>query len=154
MNDLGSLITEKNAKIANGALPSVWADRQELGRVLQNLIENALKYGSPNRTPLIHVSSQSAEGTVVFSVKDNGRGIPRGSEEKIFELFHRSPSQENGSGIGLAACRKIVARWGGRVWAESVEGEGSTFFVEVPLPPEPSIIALPTPMKSVAVPEP
>jgi PAS domain S-box-containing protein len=126
-------IEKTSAKITNDSLPQVWADRVQLGRVFQNLIENAIKYRKEGRAPEISVSAEHVDEGVVFAIKDNGRGISSEDMPKIFTLFGRVQERGiTGYGIGLSSCRKIVERFGGRIWVESVLGEGSTFFFLIP----------------------
>lgn len=118
-------------------LPMVFGDESELERLFVNLIGNAVKYRAPDRPPRIAVSAaQHAEGWL-FTVADNGLGIPPEQLERVFGIFQRLHVEGayEGSGIGLAICRKIVERHGGRIWAESVEGEGSAFHFIVPPAP-------------------
>jgi light-regulated signal transduction histidine kinase (bacteriophytochrome) len=100
-----------------------------LQQLFQNLIGNAIKYRSPDRAPVIHVSAQQQNEYWVFSVQDNGIGIDPQYKERIFGLFKRlhTGDQYSGTGIGLAICQRIVERYHGRIWVESTPGEGSTF---------------------------
>jgi PAS domain S-box-containing protein len=110
-------------------LPAVVGDESELERLFQNLIGNAVKYHAPNRPPEVSVTAQDAPEGRLFIVADNGIGIAPNHLERVFGIFQRlhTPEAYEGSGIGLAICRKIVERHGGRIWVESVEGEGSAF---------------------------
>jgi light-regulated signal transduction histidine kinase (bacteriophytochrome) len=122
-------------------MPRVKADATQLTQLLQNLVGNALKFrrGDP---PAVHVSARLAEGADgrsssrewVFSVRDNGLGIEPQYFERIFEIFQRLHTREeyDGSGIGLAVCKRILERHGGRIWIESEPGKGSTFFFTLP----------------------
>lgn len=105
----------------------------QLQRLFQNLIGNAIKFKS-HFTPVVFVSSERRGDDWVFSVQDNGIGIPENQKEKIFEPFKRVHSKHlyPGSGLGLAACRKIVDAHHGSIWLESVEGKGTTFFFLIP----------------------
>jgi len=112
-------------------LPAVQASSQ-VGRVLQNLIENAIKYRG-EATPQIHVSAQRADGAWVISVQDNGIGFDMRHAERIFGVFERLHTGEyEGSGIGLAICRKVIEGYGGRMWAQSTPGKGATFYFSLP----------------------
>lgn len=104
------------------------ADQTQMGQLFQNLIENAIKFRG-EEPPCVHVSAREG-GHGLFSVKDNGMGINPEQAERIFEIFQRLVPREEypGGGIGLSICRKIVERHAGRIWAESVPGEGSTPF--------------------------
>jgi PAS domain S-box-containing protein len=116
-------------------LPTVMGDRDDLGRLLQNLLANALKYRLPDRAPRILVSAKTEGNQAVVSVQDNGIGIPAEQFDRIFAIFQRlhAQSQYEGTGIGLALCKKIVERHGGRIWVESEPNQGSTFLFTLPL---------------------
>jgi signal transduction histidine kinase len=111
-------------------LPAVACPPLELGQLLQNLIGNALKFHALDKTPRIHVAAQREGAQWRLSVRDNGIGIEPRFLERIFQMFQRlhTADKYEGTGIGLAICRKIVERHGGQLWAESTPGEGSTFF--------------------------
>jgi signal transduction histidine kinase len=115
-------------------LPEVAADPDMLRQVLANLVENAVKYSPEGGR--VHVSLGRHEGRVLFSVRDEGLGIPLREQERIFEKFFRlDPNLTRGvggTGLGLYICRELVRRMGGRIWVASREGEGSTFFFELP----------------------
>ena len=117
------------------AVPSVFACRDEMVRLFQNLVGNAAKYRDPARPPVIHISARAEAGWVTVSVADNGIGIPADYFERIFLIFQRLRGREQyeGTGIGLSICKKIVERHGGRIWLDSVAGEGATFHVTLPL---------------------
>ncbi len=102
-------------------------------QLLQNLIGNALKFHG-EQPPKIHVGAQNQDGRWVFSVRDNGIGIEPQYYEKLFQIFHRLHTRKNypGTGIGLAICKKIVERHGGKIWIESQPGQGSTFYFSIP----------------------
>jgi signal transduction histidine kinase len=111
-------------------MPTVTGSTALLVQLLQNLIGNGLKY-CKQAVPRIHVSAQQQEvGTWLFSVADNGIGIPEKDQKRIFESFTRlhGVGEYEGTGLGLATCRKIVARHGGSIWCESTEGRGTTIF--------------------------
>lgn len=114
-------------------LPNVKAHRTQLIQLLQNLVSNGVKFKG-ERDPIVEVDAQPLENGYVFSVKDNGIGISKENLEKVFEMFRRLHTREEyeGTGIGLATCKKIVATWGGDIWVESEEGQGCTFFFSVP----------------------
>ena len=119
-------------------LPTVNADAVQLGEVFQNLIANALKFRSPDRVAKVAVSGRIEGDRAVFSVADNGIGIEERFLEKIFGVFQRLYPREQyeGAGVGLALCEKIIRRHGGRIWAESQPGKGSTFWFSLPLASE------------------
>jgi PAS domain S-box-containing protein len=117
-----------------GKLPVVRGDFMELTRLFQNLLANALKYCSEDRSPVVDVSCRDAGREWILSVSDNGIGIHEDCLERVFGIFQRMVSREKyeGNGIGLAVCRKIAEHHGGRIWAESVVGQGSTFHIALP----------------------
>jgi len=125
---LRGAVEESGAQVTQDALPTVMADESQLEQLFQNLIGNAVKYCNSG-APAVHVSCQREEGRWLFSVKDNGIGIDPQFAEKIFVIFQRLHSREEyaGSGIGLAVCKKIVERHGGKIWVESESGKGRHF---------------------------
>lgn len=130
--DVRASVEESGAVITHDPLPIVAVDGIQLGQVFQNLIGNAIKFR--NEKPQIHISADRDDGQWVFSVRDNGIGIDPKYAERIFIIFQRLHNRENypGTGIGLAVCKKIVERHGGRIWMESNPGEGTTFCFTVP----------------------
>jgi light-regulated signal transduction histidine kinase (bacteriophytochrome) len=130
------LITEAGAEVEVGYLPSVTADATALGQVFSNLIGNALKYRSPQRPLKIEVGGQVEGAIVHYWVRDNGLGIPEFGKAKLFQVFQRFHLQQaEGEGMGLAIAHRIVERHGGKIWAVSQEGEGTTFHFSLPLNP-------------------
>ena len=127
--NLRRAIEEKRAVIVRGPLPSVMANRLQLAQLFQNLIGNALKF-CKDRRPEIRVSAEEKGGEWVFCVRDNGIGVDPKYADRIFLIFQRLHRREEypGTGIGLAICKKIVERHGGRIWVESTPGEGATFY--------------------------
>lgn len=121
-------IEEQKAKITAPPLPLVRGELGQLGHVFQNLISNALKYCRKDCLPEVDISARRSGDQWIISVSDNGIGFERQYAEHIFGLFKRLHKDEYpGTGLGLAICQRIVERFGGRMWAESVPGEGSTF---------------------------
>ncbi len=120
--------------ITRDALPVVAADAQQFDQLLQNLISNGLKYHREGVVPQVNVSAEHDGDDWRFAVSDNGIGIEPQYFGRIFEIFQRLHGRESyeGTGIGLAVCKKIVERHGGRLWLESTLGEGSTFFFTLP----------------------
>lgn len=125
------------------SLPKVWADRDLMHRVLSNLLSNALKHTSKGAEIAIRAEAVENGAALLFSVKDNGEGIPEEYLEKIFEKFGqadlRKQSFRVGTGLGLTFCKLAVESHGGRIWVESELGTGSEFFVQIPLPPPDSV---------------
>ena len=125
-------IVSSNAAISIGTLPDVLTDRTHLTMILQNLISNAIKYRGID-VPRIYIDAQQHRDHWQISVNDNGMGFDTKYAEQIFEPFKRLHGPNiAGSGIGLATCRRIVERFGGRIWAESTLGVGSTFHFTIP----------------------
>ena len=133
MSDLRNSIKEKNATITNDPLPEIIADRTQMRTILQNLISNALKFHGET-PPRVHISGETKEKEWIFSVKDNGIGIDPQYFDRIFEIFQRLHTREeyDGTGIGLALCKKIIQRHKGKIWVESEENKGSTFYFSIP----------------------
>ncbi len=119
--------------VKNENLPSVKAHRTQLMQLLQNLVSNGVKFKG-EKDPVVTVDCHKKDNQYIISVKDNGIGISKENLEKVFEMFRRlhSRSEYEGTGIGLATCKRIVSTWGGDIWVESTEGEGSTFFFSIP----------------------
>ena len=120
-------IAESGATVTAGPLPTVIAEEVTLLQLFQNLISNAIKYRS-SETPKIHVSAEKDEDGWLFAVRDNGIGVDPQDTERVFGMFKRLHGSEiPGTGIGLAICKKVVERQGGRIWVESKKGGGATF---------------------------
>jgi two-component system CheB/CheR fusion protein len=127
-------IESSHATITFDPLPVVRADETQLLRLLQNLISNSIKYRSAE-PPRIHLSARDAGPEWIISVRDNGIGIDPKYTEYIFTVFKRLHGREYpGTGIGLAVCKRVVERHGGRIWVESRPGEGSSFYFSLPKP--------------------
>ncbi len=132
--DLHSLIAENRAQIKlNGIPSSISADETKVRRLFQNLIQNAIKFQRKGVDPLIKITGQDKPYHWQFSISDNGIGIDAEFHEKIFLLFRKLHNQNEyqGTGIGLALCKKIVEQHGGRIWLESTPGKGTTFFFTI-----------------------
>ena len=127
-------IAEKKAVITCDTMPTVMADEFQLVQLFQNLIANSIKFCRQD-IPLIHIAACRQESEWVLSVRDNGIGIDPEYADRIFIIFQRlhSRRQYSGTGIGLAMCKRIVERHGGRIWVESQEGKGATFYFTIPI---------------------
>lgn len=133
LDGLRAAIDQAGASVTSDELPPVLADPSQLRQLLSNLIGNALKFRG-TATPVIHVSATRLGRFWQFGVTDNGIGIASDYYERIFVIFQRLHTREAypGTGVGLAICRKIVDRHGGRIWVESTPGQGTTFFFTLP----------------------
>jgi two-component system, chemotaxis family, sensor kinase Cph1 len=131
LNNLALKIEERGAVIKSDKLPVLYADKTQMTQLFQNLIENSLKFTTGS--PRIYISSKSETDRYTFSVKDEGLGIESQYFERIFQIFQRLLPRElyEGTGAGLAICKRIVERHGGRIWVESEIGKGSTFFFTI-----------------------
>ncbi len=132
LNDLSVSIQESHSVISIDHMPTVYADPTQLGQVFQNLISNAIKFRG-EQPPNIHIGARQQTGEWIFSIADNGIGIDKKYFDKLFVIFRRIQPRGKypGTGIGLATCKKIVERHGGRIWVESELGKGSTFFFSI-----------------------
>jgi signal transduction histidine kinase len=130
LTNLEHLISARGARVTHDELPAVMGTPQ-LTQLLQNLIGNAIKYCEAE-IPSVHVSAQEQQNVWRFSVADNGIGIPEKDYLQIFEPFHRLHKEYDGTGLGLATCKKIVERHGGLISCESKEGQGTIFFFTLP----------------------
>jgi signal transduction histidine kinase len=130
---LETAIQESGATVTHGKLPAAWGDHTQVAQVCQNLIGNAIKFRG-TKPPVISAQAEKADPLWQFSVSDNGIGIAPEYVENIFVVFQRlhARSEYAGNGIGLAICKKIVERYGGRIWVESQAGSGSTFKFTLP----------------------
>ena len=131
---LGASIHDLGGQVTCDELPTVMGDRAQLVQLMQNLIGNGLKYHG-KEPPHVHVCAARNGTGWVFSIRDNGIGIPPKQHERIFEIFRRLHGAHAypGTGIGLAVCRRIVNRHGGRIWVESEPGHGSVFHFTIPV---------------------
>lgn len=131
--NLAVAVEEAGALVTRDPLPEVIADRSQLVQLFQNLVGNAVKFRGDS-APSIHVCARREQEHWLFSVSDNGIGVDPAQRQRIFEIFTRlhSRAKYSGTGIGLAICKRIVERHGGRIWVESVPGHGATFFFTLP----------------------
>lgn len=136
LSNLERTMTESRAEVHQGPLPPVHGDPNQIIQLFQNLIGNAVKFRG-GHAPEIQIEAVRQGGDWLFSVQDNGIGIDPKYKEQIFEVFKRlhTRAEYPGTGIGLAICKKVVARHGGRIWVESRPGEGSTFYWTLPAVP-------------------
>jgi len=131
--NLQTAIEENGAAVAQDPLPIVMADDSQMLQLLQNLVANAVKFHGAE-PPRVHVSARRQAKDWLFAVRDNGIGIDSAHQQRIFTIFQRlhGKAEYPGTGIGLAICKKIVERHGGRIWVESQAGNGSTFHFTIP----------------------
>jgi PAS domain S-box-containing protein len=141
--NLKMVIDENKATVTHDPLPAIVADPSQMVQLFQNLIGNGIKFHRDEQ-PRVHVSARRAGSEWIFSIEDNGIGIQPEFKDRIFVIFQRLHSKQAyaGTGIGLAICKKIVERHGGRIWVESIPGQGSTFYFtlairDVPTGPQP-----------------
>lgn len=136
LSNLHALINKNKAEITHDPLPNVLADPDQIVRVFQNLISNAIKFRKSDEPPKIHVSCQidKENNEYIFSVADNGIGIEKEYKDKIFEVFKRlhAMGKYEGTGIGLSVVKRIIEQYDGRIWLESELGMGSTFYFTLP----------------------
>ena len=129
VGQLSDRVLEVNAEVVCEDLPEVVGDARLLTQVYHALLGNALKFVAPGRRPQIHLTAEHVGDHWVFGVRDNGIGIRQEYTEQVFAPFRRLHGRDEfeGTGIGLAICRKAVERHGGRIWVESTWGEGTCF---------------------------
>ena len=133
LESLQRLIRESGAQITRSELPDVLADEVQLAQLFQNLIGNAIKFRSEAR-PEVVINAVPQDNAYLFTVADNGIGMDMQYAERIFQMFQRlhEPGKYPGSGIGLSIAKRIVERHGGRIWVQSKQGVGTTFFFTLP----------------------
>jgi PAS domain S-box-containing protein len=134
LNVMAEPIKEKNAQVTFDNLPIIFAHETSLTQLFQNFIVNSIKFHRERVPPRVHISARKEDDKWLFSVKDNGIGINQKYFDRLFLIFQRLHAREEypGTGIGLATCKKIVELHGGKIWVESIEGEGSTFYFTFP----------------------
>ena len=135
LHDLQTTLETREATVTHDPLPTVHADVGQLGQLFQNLIGNATKFRRPEETPRVEIAvHRHSKRFWRFSVRDNGIGIDPRFFERIFVIFQRLHTKQEyaGTGIGLAICKKIVERHGGRLWVESEPGQGANFLFTLP----------------------
>jgi signal transduction histidine kinase len=126
-------IKDKSVRMEISKLPSCMGDEALINQLFTNLIENAIKYLSPDRKGIISISGHEENGTSVYCVEDNGIGIAAEQKAKIFEIFYQlEPKKREGEGLGLTIINRIIDRHNGKIWVESELGKGSKFFVSLP----------------------
>lgn len=131
-------IENKGIEVVVGDLPRLSAEEQKIHHVFENLVTNACKYVGDKPEPRIEILGSTHNGSIEYVVRDNGVGIDSTQLSRIFQLYHRAPDQtvggvvQQGHGIGLAVVKRIVQRYGGRIWVESSPGAGSTFHLSFP----------------------
>ena len=133
LKDLKILITTKKASISINKLPTLDIDEIQIRQVFQNIISNAIKFVK-NKNPQINIEAKELKNYWEFSIKDNGIGIPEEEQKNIFEIFKRLHNRKDysGQGIGLSICKRIIERHNGKIWVESIIGEGTTFYFTIP----------------------
>jgi light-regulated signal transduction histidine kinase (bacteriophytochrome) len=130
--NLSLQIDEKQASVTSDPLPVIMADENQMVQLFQNLVSNSIKFC--NCLPKVHISCKDDSEQYIFSVNDNGIGIDENYFGRIFKIFQRLGKREEyeGTGIGLAICKNIVERHGGKIWLESELGKGTTFYFSIP----------------------
>jgi light-regulated signal transduction histidine kinase (bacteriophytochrome) len=126
------LLDEHGVELTSDPLPAVYFDQGEMLQLFEQFVENSIKFRSTEEKPRIHVSAESRDGEWIFSVRDNGIGFDPQHADRIFGIFKRLVGRDvPGTGMGLALAKRIVQKYGGRIWAVSEPGRGSTFFFTV-----------------------
>ena len=131
INQMDFILKQKNAVITSVSLPQIKSNRLLIGLLCQNILENGVKYNKQEK-PIVEITYKRNKDNLTLSFQDNGIGIEENYKEKVFEMFTRLQSDGEGSGMGLAICKKILERLGGKIWFESEVGKGTNFVVELP----------------------
>lgn len=131
---LAITLEDSQAVITHHPLPTVTGDAGQLQQLFQNLVGNALKFKKEGVPPKLHIGVEERDDTWLFWVQDNGIGMKPEAHQRIFIIFQRlhTAQETSGTGIGLAICKRIIERHGGRIWVESQPGQGSTFYFTIP----------------------
>ncbi len=134
LSNLSLKLEDSHSAITHDPMPLIKADRTQITQLFQNLLSNAIKFQRPGNAPHVHIGVQQINHEWHFSVQDNGIGIAPAYLDRIFIIFQRlhKKGEYPGTGIGLAICKKVVERHGGRIWVESKEGIGTTFYFTLP----------------------
>jgi signal transduction histidine kinase len=134
LKNLDGSILESNARISVAEMPTVRMRESHLSQIFQNLLGNAIKYRKEGCSPVIEISAYKSDGNWIFTIADNGIGVPPAYKESIFGIFQRlhTESKYIGTGMGLAICKRIVERYRGTIWVESESGEGARFSFSIP----------------------
>ncbi len=134
VENLEADIIATGAEITHSDLPRVRVPWQRLTQVFQNLLENALRFRTPKVPPIVRIETAREGGMVTFSIRDNGVGIAPRHQPRLFDLFMQIPTDDAppGVGMGLALCKRIIERHGGRIWVQSTPPEGATFSFDLP----------------------
>lgn len=134
LKDLTRMVEESQANIVvNVELENVMVNEKHLYALLKHLIQNSLKFARKDCENKVEITAQKIPGNYLFAVKDSGIGIEVEYQQRIFEIFKRLDQSHSGTGIGLAMCKKIVQLYKGKIWVDSEQGEGSTFFFTIPI---------------------
>jgi signal transduction histidine kinase len=134
IQNLAVTLKDTGANVLTTFLPTITASETEMSQLFQNLISNAIKFRKDGVTPEVFISYQERKDNHIISIKDNGIGIRKEYQAKVFAIFERLNAKDKyeGSGIGLATCRRIVTNCNGKIWLRSEEGVGTTFYIAIP----------------------